>query len=232
MTWWRAGQHRGQDPARSASCRPAPTGAAAAAAGVPLRRTGDLHGLTADHAPARPGRLIGPSISNATRLPRTAASSLVPPSVRNTTMWRSRTKFAGITIGPRSSTKTTRPTRSRASNPKHSDLDNSCQQTRDAGNSLMTDTDISAAGEHDAVKGDPASSSCTPLSRTTGPPPATEAGSRFHPVRATAPVAVPRPGAATSDTPGGFVFDVVSTPMALDAAPLNAPSPLPGMTPD
>src|SRR6516165_782599 len=69
-----------------------------------------------------------PSISNATRLPLAAASSLVPSSVRNTTMCRSRAKLTGKITGPWSSTTATLPRPSWASNAKHSDFDSSCQR--------------------------------------------------------------------------------------------------------
>src|SRR5206468_1727544 len=63
-----------------------------------------------------------PSASKQTRLPRPATCSLVPGSVRNTTVCRSRTKLTGKTTGPWSSMTATRPRFPPASNPKHSDL--------------------------------------------------------------------------------------------------------------
>src|SRR6266699_7354120 len=69
-----------------------------------------------------------PSTSNATRAPRLATSSLVPSSVRNSTVCWSKTKLTGSAIGPRSSTSTTRPRCRPASSPKHSSLVSSCQR--------------------------------------------------------------------------------------------------------
>jgi len=70
-----------------------------------------------------------PSTSNATRAPRLATSSLVPSSVRNSTVCWSKTKLTGSAIGPRSSTSTRRPRCCPASKLKHSSLVSSCQRT-------------------------------------------------------------------------------------------------------
>ncbi len=70
-----------------------------------------------------------PSTSNATRAPRLATSSLVPSSVRNSTVCWSKTKLTGSAIGPRSSTSTRRPRCCPASSRKHSSLVSSCQRT-------------------------------------------------------------------------------------------------------
>src|SRR5215471_18255544 len=87
-----------------------------------------------------------PSISNATRLPLAAASSLVPSSVRKTTMCRSRAKLTGKITGPWSSTTATRPRLSWASSAKHSDLDSSCQRAPGADRSPITGLDVFAGG--------------------------------------------------------------------------------------